>query len=284
MLAKAAATVVAKLHGVDTQHSRFIKINGPEIQSPFVGQTEAIIRRIFAYAKAYKALHGHPLTIFIDEADALLPSRDGRGSRPPLPWEETQVAAFLAEMDGLADCGAFVMLATNRPHAIDAAALRDGRCDRKITVVRPNRSAATIIFNRSMAGVPLAEGHALPVLSDMVIENFFSPLRKLIKIVHDKGNDFLTLGDIVNGAMIVSLVERAKEHAMRRDIAAGGNPSGVSSKDFDDAIDALTKENVGTIDHYAIMEFCQRTGIEQLSFEAITAGQKIPNVKRAGLH
>lgn len=285
MLAKAAATIVAKLHGLDAKKSRFIKINGPEIQTPYVGQTEAIIRRIFAYAKAYKALHGHALTIFIDEADALLPSRDGRGGRPTLPWEETQVAAFLAEMDGLDDSGAFIMLATNRPHAIDSAALRDGRCDRKITVVRPTRIAATTIFNRSMTGVPLATGcHSLPALTEVVIENFYSPLRKLVKIVHSKGTDFLTLGDTVNGAMIVGLVERAKESALLRDIAAGGLPTGVSSFDFDVAVDALTKENVGTVDHYALMEFCQRTGIDQISVEAITADRKIPEIKRAGLH
>ncbi len=284
MFAKAAASVVAKLHGLKAGDARFLKINGPEIQSCFVGQTEATIRKIFRYAQAYKRLHGHPLTVFIDEADALLPSRDGRTGRPPLPWEESQVAAFLAEMDGIADSGAFVILATNRPYAIDSAVLRDGRCDRKIVVARPTREAATIIFNRHMTSVPLSARCSLPVLSEMVMENFFSPLRKLVKLNHDRGVDFISLGDTVNGAMIVGLVERAKEHALRRDIASGGIPSGVSDQDFEEAVEALTRENMGTLDHYAVMEFCQRTGIEQVSCELIGSGRKIHNVKRAGLH
>jgi SpoVK/Ycf46/Vps4 family AAA+-type ATPase len=41
--------------------------------------TEKKIRDVFAYARAFKALHGFPLTVFIDEADAILPGRDGSG-------------------------------------------------------------------------------------------------------------------------------------------------------------------------------------------------------------
>src|SRR3546814_10381124 len=69
----------------------------------------------------------------MDECEVILPDRTGRVRRLA-PWEESQVATFIAEMDGMQESGAFMLLATNRPEVIDQAVLRDGRCDFKITV------------------------------------------------------------------------------------------------------------------------------------------------------
>ena len=141
------ADLKSQLAGVYGQYGdsvELILINGPEVQSPWVGETEKVIRHIFEYASVYHRRHGHQLIIFIDEADSLLMSRDGSPS-----WNVSNVSTFLSKMDGLEDNGAFVMLASNRPDAIDEALLRDGRCDRKIRVSRPTVENAAEIFERA---------------------------------------------------------------------------------------------------------------------------------------
>lgn len=115
MFARAAASEMRKLYGDKVE---FICLAGSEIQSGYVGVTQKSIKALFTFAREYKAYHGHPLLIFIDEADAILPDRTGRARRVA-PWEENQVATFLAEMDGVHESGAFVLLATNRVNVID---------------------------------------------------------------------------------------------------------------------------------------------------------------------
>lgn len=250
MFGKAAARAIAALHGgADVP---LLKINGPEIQTPFIGATEAIIRDVFAYARAFAKRTGRPLVIFIDEADAILPSRDGAGGRRAAPWEESQVAQFLTEMDGLETSGAFVILATNRPHAIDAALLRDGRCDRKIKVRRPNQTAADTILYKALLGVPHMELSVAADLANRAAEAFFDPSLRIATIYHSKGSDPLTLGHICNGAMLNGLVAQAKAVAFRRDLASGSR-SGLGFADLEAAIAAICEQN-RPLNHAAAVE------------------------------
>lgn len=268
MFGKAAASVLAELHGRKSGEHTMLHIAGPEIQSPYVGVTEEIIRNILAYAAAYKARYGYPLVVFIDEADSILPSRDGAGGRRALPWEESNVATFLAEMDGLEDSGALVILATNRPESIDAAILRDGRCDRKIKVERPSREAAQVIFERCLEGVPLSPGCNAAEVADYAVGSFFLPHRRLVEIKTEKATHYLTLGDIVNGAMIGSIVEMAKGNAFRRDLARDGKPSGVGQSDIEEAIVAVTEQNRDVNHSYALIERVDRLGLSNVPLMA----------------
>jgi hypothetical protein len=294
MFGKAAASVLAELHGRKDGEASLLSIKGPEIQSPYVGVTEEIIRAVFAYARAYKALHGFPLVVFIDEADAILPSRDGNGTRRALPWEESNVATFLTEMDGLEDSGALVILATNRPEAIDAAILRDGRCDRKIRVDRPTRGAAAMIVQRALIDVPIAPvtltafgeprpgqmsgtgepyqptllEHARGELALAVADTVFAPEQIIAQLATDQGPRFIRLSDIVNGAMLVGIVEQAKGNAFRRDLAAGGTPSGLTRLDLDQAVLSVVSQNRG-LNHVGVI---QEIGAR----EGFTMAQVIP--------
>jgi len=249
MFGKAAASVIGRLHGTK---ALLIRINGPEIQSPYVGVTEQIIRDIFAFARIYAKEKGHPLTIFIDEADAILPSRSGRIAG----FEMSNVATFLAEMDGLEGSGAFVILATNRPEAIDAALLRDGRCDRKIKVERPSREAARVILSKGLGAAPIA-GDLVEIVAG-ALQHFYSTEHVLGSFRIGRGKEAedhaFHLHRIVNGAMLVGLVERAKAIAFRRDLAAGA-PSGIGLDDIKAAIGAVLEENRGMDHSYAMQEF-----------------------------
>lgn len=272
MFARAAASEMKRLYGEEVE---MIHISGSSIQAPFVGVTEGYIRDIFAFARKYRDVRGHPLLVFIDEAEVLFPDRTGRVRRVA-PWEESQVATFLAEMDGMEESGAFVLLASNRPEVIDQAVLRDGRCDFKITVARPNAEALEAILKRSFEGifskVPEEE------LVFTALEAFLDPHRVLLDFhmmtkrveewfkargfeitegaeqLHALGSRNFLFEHIVSGAMAVSVPARAKRYAFARDKAAG-TVEGVRAEDVLSAVNDLFEENKGLEHSFALTEF-----------------------------
>lgn len=286
MFGKAAAGVMSKLYG---GKATMLAINATELQSPYVGQTEKKISQIFAYAKAYKALHGHQLIVFMDEADAILPNRNGGGmGRSVAGWEESNVATFLTEMDGLEDSGALIILATNRPEAIDGALLREGRIDRKIVVKRPDEAAARVILTRAMRNAPtnvvmvnpnyrgLDEGGMITVV-DVGVRELFDTQRHLMTVKSTKGKDYLRLSDVVSGAMIVGLVERAKASAFHRDIAQG-TMTGITVDDMYAAVEQVMAEQLERPDFYALTELAKRINAPVLELDRV---QK-PEIKWGG--
>jgi len=103
-----------------------IVINGPEVLSKFYGETERRLRDIFN-----KARENAPALIFIDEIDALCPSRDQTSNE----LEKRVVATLLTLMDGVNAKAqqtdvrkghVLVIGATNRPNALDPAVRRYG--------------------------------------------------------------------------------------------------------------------------------------------------------------
>ena len=211
MFAKAAAAEMRRLYGGSAE---FLSISGSSLQSMFVGETEQRIMAIFKFAREYRAYHGHPLLVFMDEAEVMLPDRTGRVRRVA-SWEESQVATFLAEMDGMQDSGAFVLLATNRPEVIDQAVLRDGRCDFKITVKRPSKEALEGILSKGFAGILKADDVSIDQLVFAALESFMDPHKVILEahmigasLTRDgqvqtkdlKGRSFL-LEHIVSGAI-----------------------------------------------------------------------------------
>lgn len=265
MFARAAASTMKKLYGKEVE---FISISGSELQAPYVGVTEGYIKAIFTFAKEYKAYHKHPLLVFLDEAEVLLPDRTGRVRRVA-PWEESRVATFLAEMDGIDESGAFLLLATNRPEVIDQAVLRDGRCDFKITVKRPTQAAVEVILRKNFDGCLMKDS-----LEDLVfaaVETLNDPHKVLVeahavafKLDFEKeevettnkfGKHFL-LEHIVSGAMAASIPTRAKRYAFARD-KEGGKALGITVGDVVSAVNDLYNENKGLEHEFAFSEFRQ---------------------------
>lgn len=260
MFARAAASEMKRLYGGDTE---FISLSGSELQSKYVGETEKRIVALFTFAREYKNHHGHPLLIFIDEAEVILPDRTGR-SRHVAPWEESQVATFLAEMDGMQESGAFVLLATNRPEVIDQAVLRDGRCDFKIVVKRPTTQALEIILRRGFEKLP-RRGAGVAELTFAAVEGFLDPNKIIteahaIKIGSFDGRKFdtrdksFTLEHIVSGAMAASVPARATRHAFARD-KSSGDVTGVQVEDVLKAVNDLFDENRDLDHSFAMGEF-----------------------------
>lgn len=242
MLGKATATALARIYNGGTKSAGFIYIKGPEILDRYVGVAEATIRQIFQRARKHKKMHGYPAVVFIDEADAILAKR---GSGISSDVERTIVPMFLTEMDGLEDSGALVILATNRSDILDPAVVRDGRIDRKIKIDRPTAESVNDIFLLNLKQVPLNNGYTREKLANLASEQVFSPHRILFKI-QTKSNGVLdfTLGNIVNGGMIVSIVDRATSIALQRDLSKKQqNLEGLCKEDLVGAVDIVERQN-----------------------------------------
>lgn len=260
MFARAAASEMKRLYGKQVE---FLCLSATELQSKYVGETEKLIKAIFAFARTYKNKNGHPLLVFIDEAETFLPDRNHRPGRYVQSWEQSQVATFLAEMDGIAESAAFVMLATNRPHMIDQALLRDGRCDFKIEVKRPTPEAAETILRRRFASTFTRCDRELLVAA--AVDSIYDPHKVLIDAhllgvnvgtgqVEDLHHQHFLLEHIVSGAMVASIPERSTRFAFARDKAAG-KPTGVTVEDVVRAVTAIYEENKKLDHSFALGEF-----------------------------
>lgn len=138
-------TMIAKAIATESG-ANFIAVNGPEIASKWLGESERTIRQIFKRAKQMA-----PCIIFFDEMDAIAPRR-GSGSEA---WEHI-VDQILTSMDGIENMtNVTVIAATNRPDMIDPAILRPGRIDKRILIGAPNRDSRMQILNICTRDMPM---------------------------------------------------------------------------------------------------------------------------------
>lgn len=242
LLAKAAATSLAKVHGA-RHASGFISVKGPEILSKWVGESEQTIRGLFERARAHKREHGYPAVLFIDEAEAILSARGSQQGSNALA--NTLVPMFLAEMDGFDEPAAVVILATNRPDIIDPAVLRDGRIDRRVFVDRPDQAGAEIIFGIHLKSVTLSKSADLEVLAQQAAKALFDTKRVLYKIEKNDGKAVnFTIGHTASGAMIENVCQLAATNALARDVENGSKKAtGLGFDDIKDVINTLVEEN-----------------------------------------
>ena len=207
----------------------FMHVKGPEILNMWVGESERMVREIFATARE-KRREGFMPFLFIDEAESILGTR--RASRYSNILS-TLVPMFCSEMDGIDSLNdVVIILASNRADLIDPAILRPGRIDRKIKVNRPNKQGARDIYRIYLTndlpydGALTKEssviGEAIDQLIDRLIENQFARREenKFLEVTLRSGRkEVLYRSDLLSGAIIASIVERAKAIAIKRAIA-----------------------------------------------------------------
>jgi len=140
----------------------FYVINGPEIVSKYVGESEEKLSSVFALAK-----RNAPSIIFIDEIDSLCPKRE---KSTDALLQRRIVGVLLTLMDGHSGenatnngCGppgsstydrVFVIGATNRPDAIDVALRRSGRFDKELEIGIPNADQRSDILTKILTSMP----------------------------------------------------------------------------------------------------------------------------------
>ncbi|MCK5681704.1 ATP-binding protein, partial [bacterium] len=92
-----------------------------------------------------------PSLIFIDEVDALMPSREGDLNHNV----SSEVNEFLAQMTECGKDNVFLIAATNRPEKIDSAIIRTGRLDKLFYLPPPDRIARKKMFDLHLSGRPI---------------------------------------------------------------------------------------------------------------------------------
>lgn len=262
LIGQAAAGSLSKLlgqaqHGGATElggrppvtSGAFLHVKGPEILNMWLGESERMVRELFAQARTRRKEGALPF-IFIDEAESILGTR--RATRS-FNISSTLVPMFCSEMDGIESLhDVVIILASNRPDLIDPAVLRPGRIDRKIKVARPDREAAAGILRIYLADtLPLDPGlvaahendkaKALAWLGEQVLDAVFRRTNehRLLSIRLRNGqHSVLYRSDVVSGAILSSIVQRAKEKAIDRTIQSSV-PAGLSEADL---VESVTEE------------------------------------------
>ena len=229
----------------------FMNIKGPELLNKYVGETERKIREIFVKAKE-KAAEDVPVVVFFDEMDALFRTR---GSGISSDVETTIVPQLLAEIDGVEGLKNVIVIgASNRQDLIDPAILRPGRLDVKIKIDRPDRSAAADIMVKYLTSdIPIHEqelgshgdiGGAITRLIETSVDAMYTTgdENRFLEVTYANGDkEILYFKDFASGAMMESVVRRAKKLALKRYIASG--EKGIKLEDLQAAVREEFKEN-----------------------------------------
>ncbi|HME92771.1 MAG TPA: proteasome ATPase [Methylomirabilota bacterium] len=230
----------------------FLNIKGPELLNKYVGETERKIREIFIKARE-KAAEDVPVVVFFDEMDALFRTR---GSGISSDVETTIVPQLLAEIDGVEHLKNVIVIgASNRQDLIDPAILRPGRLDVKIKIERPDAASAVDIFNKYMTvELPIHEdeirqssGDTQGAVDRMIaatIEEMYSlgEENRFLEVTYANGDkEVLYFKDFSSGAMIESVVRRAKKLALKRYIQL--SEKGIKVEDLLNAVREEFKEN-----------------------------------------
>ena len=140
MLMQAVANEIGGIH--------ILTISGYDIAKYGVSQASAAIKEIFDRAK-----ENAPAIVFVDEIDAMVPSRDNaKGSQMQISGQ------FLEEFDKIKEAtGIVVVAATNRPDALDPALLRSGRFDRLVFAPPPDAESRAKLFEQNLEKAPVAD-------------------------------------------------------------------------------------------------------------------------------
>ncbi len=237
----------------------FMHVKGPEILNMWVGESERMVREIFATARE-KRREGFIPFLFIDEAESILGTR--RASRYSSILS-TLVPMFCSEMDGIDSLNdVVIILASNRADLIDPAILRPGRIDRKIKVNRPNKEATREIYRIYLTnelpydGALAKEAENIGAAIEKLIERFVTwqfarrDENKFLEVTLRSGRkEMLYRADLLSGAIIASVVERAKAMAIKRAIANAGKKDsfglseGITEQDLQASFNAEYVEN-----------------------------------------
>src|SRR5438477_2892047 len=230
----------------------FMHVKGPEILNMWVGESERMVREIFATARE-KRREGFMPFLFMDEAESILGTR--RASRYSNILS-TLVPMFCAEMDGIDSLNdVVIILASNRADLIDPAILRPGRIDRKIKVDRPDKEGTREVYRIYLTddlpydGVLAKEADGIGASIERLIERFVDwqfarrDENKFLEVTLRSGRkETFYRSDLISGAIIASIVERAKAIAIKRAIGTQQD-EGIRETDLQLAFNAEYAEN-----------------------------------------
>ena len=124
-------------------------VNGPEVFSKFVGETEANVRELFKEAEDDQAQNGDSSQLHIiifDEFDAICRPRGTLSNSTGV--HDTVVNQLLSKIDGVHSLNNILIIGmTNRKDMIDEAVLRQGRLEMHVEIGLPDEKGRVQILN-----------------------------------------------------------------------------------------------------------------------------------------
>ena len=182
--------------------SRFFALSGADVFSAYVGESERILRDLFALAR-----EASPSVIFLDEIDAMV---GGRGNPNDGSGESASggiLTTLLTEIDGVYATGGdgiIVIAATNRLDVLDPALLRPGRLELLIPVNPPEGVEA-------VAQVLKVHTRHMPLSDDVSLRQIAEAIE-----AHSRRSG----GRHVSGADIAGFCVEAAMEALRENVAS----------------------------------------------------------------
>ena len=147
---------------------KYIKCS--DVASPYIHGGQGKIAAIFDEAR-----NNAPTILFFDEIDAMITDR----TKHTNVSESGEVTEFLSQMNNCGKDGVLVIGATNKPNAIDGAALRSGRLEFKYYVPQPDLETRTAIFEINLSNRKCELGIDCKHLAELT-ENYISADIKMI--------------------------------------------------------------------------------------------------------
>ncbi len=167
-------------------NAHFIKLNGLEMISKWVGQSEENLRKLFKEAQEKQ-----PAIIFIDEFDGIASQRDNERD-PHGSKVVNQILTLLSDIEKNGD-NIFIVTATNRLDLLDPAIIRSGRMETHIELLPPQTEKDVLqILDIHSKNLPMDEDLNKSAIADILLKQKAS------------------------GADIASIVNSANEQAFSR--------------------------------------------------------------------
>ncbi|KAI8853831.1 P-loop containing nucleoside triphosphate hydrolase protein, partial [Chytridium lagenaria] len=138
-----------------TSGATFLALNGAEIFSSFLGESERTVRETF-----HRARLSAPTVIFLDEVDALVGKRALGGNSSGDAVQERILSTLLNEMDGVEEAKDVLVV------------VRPGRFDKVIYVPPPDAPARLQILEIHTLGMPLSADVDLKRVAWFMTERF----------------------------------------------------------------------------------------------------------------
>jgi len=132
--------------------AHYIQLNGLEMESKWVGESEANWRNLFSEAKEHQ-----PCIIFIDEFDAVAKKREGSSTSRYDDKVVNQLLTLMSDAEKGKFGNVFVVVATNKIDLLDDAIVRSGRFGKHIPVEKPDLKGCKHIFDIHSQNKPISE-------------------------------------------------------------------------------------------------------------------------------
>ena len=222
------------------------KVNGAELLSPYVGETERRIRTLVRETAA-----GEDWSIlFLDEVDAIARARGGTGN----VHSDRFMSTWLSELEGFEGRSRFILVAaTNRIDMLDPAFR--ARFSTEIEVPRPRMEGARAIFARHLAPqYRYFAGEADPdatrrAMVDTAVAKLYLPNAAGARVATLRLRDGTTrtvfARDLMSGRLIEQICVDACERAFQRHV--DGEASGLRVEDIDTAVEAACERLRATL-------------------------------------